>query len=89
MGLSGIFGRDFLRRMCNGIHWGASRPVHELFPGAFRNKSSICESCLFSRGKPPEFTKMGEFHELFVLALSLVWFAGVTPDVSLQNEARW
>ena len=23
---------------------------------------------------------MGEIHELFVLALSLVWFAGVTPD---------
>ena len=26
--------------------------------------------------KTPEFTKMGEIHELFVLALSLVWFAG-------------
>ena len=24
---------------------------------------------------------MGEIHELFVLALSLVWFAGATPDV--------
>ena len=23
---------------------------------------------------------MGEIHELFVLALSLVWFAGATPD---------
>ena len=23
---------------------------------------------------------MGESHELFVLALSLVWFAGATPD---------
>ena len=23
---------------------------------------------------------MGEIHELFVLALSLVWFARVTPD---------
>ena len=23
---------------------------------------------------------MGETHELFVLALSLVWFAGATPD---------
>ena len=39
-----------------------------------------CESCLFSQGKAPEFTKMGGTHELFVLALSLVWFAGVTPD---------
>ena len=28
----------------------------------------------------PEFTKMGEIHELLVLALSLVWFAGATPD---------
>ena len=40
-----------------------------------------CELCLFSYGKTPEFTKMGEIHELFVLALSLVWFAGATPDL--------
>ena len=39
-----------------------------------------CESCLFSQGKTPELTKMGEIHELFVLALSLVWFAWATPD---------
>ena len=39
-----------------------------------------CESWLFSLRKTPEFTKMGEIHELFVLALSLVWFAGATPD---------
>ena len=39
-----------------------------------------CESCLFSQRKTPEFTRMGEIHELFVLALSLVWFAGATPD---------
>ena len=44
-----------------------------------------CESCLFSQGKTPEFTKMGEIHELFVLALRLVWFAGATPD-SLCKE---
>ena len=24
---------------------------------------------------------MGEIHELFVLALSLVWFAGATPNM--------
>ena len=41
-----------------------------------------CESCLFSQGNTPEFTKMREIHELFVLALSLVWFAGATPDAS-------
>ena len=39
-----------------------------------------CESGLFSQGKTPEFTKIGEIHELFVLALFLVWFAGATPD---------
>ena len=43
-----------------------------------------CESCLFSSGKTPEFTKMGEIHELFVLALSLVWFAGATQALSEQ-----
>ena len=26
---------------------------------------------------------MGEIHELFVLALSLVWFAGSTPDCNV------
>ena len=39
-----------------------------------------CESCLFSYGKTPEFTKKSEIHELFVLALSLVWFAGATLE---------
>ena len=39
-----------------------------------------CESCLFSQGKTPEFTKKGEIHELFVLPLSLVWFAGAIPE---------
>ena len=29
---------------------------------------------------------MGEIHELFVLALSLVWFAGATPDCTLLNK---
>ena len=47
-----------------------------------------CESCLFSRGKTPEFTKMGEIHELFVLVLSLVWFAGATPELSAGFSAQ-
>ena len=39
------------------------------------------ESCLFSKGKNTRIhRKMGEIHELFVLALSLVWFAGATPE---------
>ena len=29
----------------------------------------------FPKEKTPEFTEIGEIHELFVLALSLVWFA--------------
>ena len=28
---------------------------------------------------------MGEIHELFVLALFLVWFAGATPDFSVVS----
>ena len=47
-----------------------------------------CESCLLSLGKTREFTKMGEIHELFVLALSLVWFAGATPDKSDSKVKR-
>ena len=46
-----------------------------------------CESCLFPKEKTPEFTKMCEIHELFVLALSLVWFAGATPE-SLLNPNK-
>ena len=42
---------------------------------------------LFCQGKTPEFTKMGEIHELFVLALSLVWFAGAAPDMTLNYAA--
>ena len=49
-----------------------------------------CESCLFSQRKTPEFTKMGEIHELFVLPLSLVWFAGAAPDrESLKKKGEW
>ena len=55
------------------------RSVHELFTGHSGTKVQ-CELCLFSKGKTPEFTKMGEIHEFFVLALYLVWFPGATPD---------
>ena len=40
----------------------------------------------FPKEQTPEFTKKGEIHEPFVLALSLVWFAGATPD--LKNFLR-
>ena len=36
----------------------------------------------FPKKKTPEFTKMGKIHELFLLALSLVWFAGATPEIN-------
>ena len=35
---------------------------------------------VFLRKNTRIITKMGEIHELFVLALSLVWFAAATPD---------
>ena len=34
----------------------------------------------FPKEKTPEVTKKGEIHELFVLALPFVWFAGATLD---------
>ena len=39
-----------------------------------------CESRLFFPRTNTRNHKMGEIHELFVLAPSLVWFAGATPD---------
>ena len=56
------------------------RPVHELSPGAFRNKSSMWIVLVFLRKNTRIHTKMGEIHELFVVALSFLWFAGATPD---------
>ena len=50
------------------------------FPRGHSGTKVRCESRLFSEGKATEFTKMGKSHELFVLALSLVWFAGATAD---------
>ena len=48
----------------------------------------------FPKEKTPEFTKKGEIHELFVLDLFLVWFAGATPDynggtVSKKNQTQF
>ena len=41
----------------------------------------------FPKENTPEFTKLGEIHELFVLVFSLVWFAGATPE-SLFSHFR-
>ena len=66
----------------------AVTPANQTKEGQFRNFSQghsgtkvRCESRLSSRGKTPELTKMGQIHELFVLALSLVWFAAATPEI--------
>ena len=53
--------------------------------GHFGTKKFNVNRACFPKEKTPEFTKMGEIHELFVLALSLVWFAGATPDKNASN----
>ena len=59
------------------------------FPqGIPEQKFNVNRAC-FPKEKTPEFTKMGEIHELFVLALSLVWFAGATPDWFLFASGPW
>ena len=89
-GKDGILSRQVHLQVlvCSGSHLQKSPRQTKPKKGQFMNFSRghsgtkvQCESCLFSQGKPPEFTKMGEIHELFVLALSLVWFAGATPDI--------
>ena len=47
-------------------------------------KVQFVNRACFPEEKTPEFTKMGEIQELFVLALSLVWFAGATPDFKMR-----
>ena len=66
------------------------RSVHELFLLArhfLEQKFNVNRACFLQR-KTPEFTKMGEIHELFVLALLniLVWFARATPDPCLAPK---
>ena len=43
----------------------------------------------FPKEKQQNSQKMGEIHELFVLALSLVWFAGATPDSQLGGHFEY
>ena len=48
-----------------------------------------CESYLFFLRKNTRIHKRrAKIHELFVLALSLVWFAGATPDFSGENTLK-
>ena len=53
--------------------------------GKLELKFDVNLAC-FTKEKTPEFTKMGDIHELFVLALSLVWFAGATADSSAPRK---
>ena len=73
------FSEGFLKGACKGSQsqeWPRqTKPKKGQFMNFSQGHSGTkvqCESCLFSQGKTPEFIKMGEIHELFVLALSLV-----------------
>ena len=39
----------------------------------------------FPKEKRQNSQKKGEIHELFVLALSLAWFGGATPELRQEN----
>ena len=47
--------------------------------GVPEQKFNVNRAC-FPKENTRIHIKMGEIHELFVLALSLVWFAGATPQ---------
>ena len=56
------------------------RSVHELFTGAFRNKSSMWIVLVFPRRNTWIHKNGRNFMNFSFLALSLVWFVGATPD---------
>ena len=51
-------------------------PFSRVYP---EQKFNVNRAC-FPKENHQNSQKLGEIHELFVLALSLVWFAGATPD---------
>ena len=61
-----------------------SAPFLRSGPGKSNQRKGQFMNLSQGQGKTPELTKMGEIHEFFVLALSLVWFAGATPDFLTQ-----
>ena len=79
----GEYGFKLRRPLKSGValaNQTKERSVHELFTGAFRNKFNVNRAC-FAKEKHQNSQKNGRnSNELFVLALSLVWFAGATPD---------
>ena len=59
------------------------RSVHELFAGIPEQKFNVNRPC-FPKEKHQNSQKNGrEIHALFAFALSLVWFAGATPESSV------
>ena len=77
-----------LERFSSGVapaNQTEERSVHELFTGAFRKTKvrNVNRAC-FPKENTRIHIKMGEIHELFFFALSLVWFAGATPDFKLH-----
>ena len=74
----------FWRGLGRGKFYGKLSP-NAVFPEKFHDNKIWIRS---HPGKPNQIkasSKMGEIHELFVLALSLVWFAGVTPDLTFYQ----
>ena len=69
-----------------GICQTKERSVHELFAGAFRNQSSMWIALVFL-GKNTRIHKKGRNSWTFLRfeALSLVWFAGATPEKKIQE----
>ena len=67
-----------------------TKPKKGQFMNFSRGHSGTEVRCVivFPTEKTPEFTKMGEnSYELFVLALSLVWFAGANSNQILPKTA--
>ena len=63
------------------------KSVHELFAGAFRNKSSICEfRACFPKENTRIFTKMGEIHMNFSF-WPFLWF-GLPGRLLMQSKRR-
>ena len=58
--------------------------VHELFAGAFRSKSSICESCLFPKGKHQNSQKWAKFMNFSFWPF--LWF-GLPGRLMTKNTA--
>ena len=61
------------------------RSVHELRRGISEQKFNVNRAC-FPEEKHQNSQRRAKFHELFVLALSLVWFAGATPEKRISRN---